>query len=201
MGRKARAELRRDIRKVLANLDDRWVRAASTEICLKLAGFLAESDNARIDRVLAWSAFFPGEIDLSALILEELKKRRVFLPRSDDQGKMTFIELGDGWQGDLEPGLFGIPEPKLGSGAVFEAGSASRTVVLVPGLAFDRVGGRLGRGAGFYDRFLSKNDLFGAIKVGVGLSLQFVDAVPTEDHDVDMDWLCSERGVFKAERS
>lgn len=201
MRRRVRAELRRDIRKVLSNLDDRWLRAASAEICLNLSGFLAESEASESSCLLAWKNFFPGEIDLSSLIEEQLRKRRVFLPRSDELGRMSFIELRQSWRDDLEPGPFGIPEPKLGSGAVYESGLASHSSILVPGLVFDNAGNRLGRGGGFYDRFLGHGPYQRARKIGIGLSLQFVEAIPIEDHDIEMNWLCSERGVFKAAES
>lgn len=67
--------------------------------------------------------------------------------------------------------------------------------LIVPGLAFDRSGGRLGRGKGYYDRALQEVDLERA--VGVGLDIQLVDAVPLEPHDVVLRWLWTpSRGVF-----
>lgn len=59
-------------------------------------------------------------------------------------------------------------------------------LVLVPGLAFTRDGGRLGYGGGFFDRFLFQRAR-AAIKIGVGFAVQIVDSLPLEAHDVRMD--------------
>lgn len=58
-------------------------------------------------------------------------------------------------------------------------------MIVVPGVAFDRTGRRMGRGRGFYDRLLKSTE--GAVKVGVAFGFQMVEAVPTEPHDVKMD--------------
>lgn|GEM_PF-2127507 len=60
---------------------------------------------------------------------------------------------------------------------------------LVPGIAFDRKGGRLGRGRGYYDRFLQN---WNGIKVGVCWSHSLLNEVPMEEHDVKMDWIATE---------
>lgn len=67
-------------------------------------------------------------------------------------------------------------------------------VFLTPGLAFDTSGGRLGNGAGFYDRALSarRSD---AIAVGVTIETRVFDRVPMEDHDERLDWIATESGV------
>lgn len=62
-------------------------------------------------------------------------------------------------------------------------------LVLVPGLAFDRRGGRIGYGAGFYDRFLGRTD---APKWALAYSLQVLEAVPVEPHDVAVDRILTE---------
>lgn len=63
-------------------------------------------------------------------------------------------------------------------------------LVLVPGLAFDRRGGRIGYGAGLYDRFLAGT---GALKVALAYSLQVLDSVPVEPHDVPVDRILTEQ--------
>ncbi|MSR34368.1 MAG: 5-formyltetrahydrofolate cyclo-ligase [Phycisphaerales bacterium] len=64
-------------------------------------------------------------------------------------------------------------------------------IVLVPGIAFDKSGGRLGRGGGFYDRFLSKIGA-GAQTVGVTDARRIVQSVPMEPHDCRVRWLVSD---------
>jgi 5-formyltetrahydrofolate cyclo-ligase len=71
--------------------------------------------------------------------------------------------------------------------------------VLVPGVAFDTGGGRLGRGAGFWDRALI--DARGAVIFGVGYELQIIDTVPRDAHDRPIDALLTEAGIRRFARS
>ena len=82
---------------------------------------------------------------------------------------------------DLEPGAFGIMEP---TGELF-TDYDHIDVAVVPGMAFDREGHRLGRGKGYYDRFLAR--LPHIYKIGVCFPFQLVDQVPTDAHDILMD--------------
>lgn len=83
---------------------------------------------------------------------------------------------------EMVPGeLLGIPEPE---GERLEDDEVVDLVV-VPGVAFDRFGNRLGRGGGYYDRVFSR--LTSAFKVGVGFACQLIDQVPVEPHDEVMD--------------
>ncbi|MEI8312774.1 MAG: 5-formyltetrahydrofolate cyclo-ligase [Verrucomicrobiota bacterium] len=87
-----------------------------------------------------------------------------------------------GRRAELQPGRFGILEPAADAG---EAGHDFE-LILVPGLAFDLRGGRLGRGRGYYDRFLSTAR---GLRVGVCFEDQIVDEVPLEHHDLRMDFV------------
>ena len=86
---------------------------------------------------------------------------------------------------DLKRGAFGIMEP---TGALF-TDYEKIEVVIVPGMAFDAAGRRLGRGRGYYDRFLST--IPQVHKIGVCFPFQRVAEVPTEDHDERVDEVCS----------
>lgn len=87
-------------------------------------------------------------------------------------------------------GRFGIAEPEPTSEIVR---LESLKGALIPGLAFDREGGRLGRGKGFYDRTLAG---FRGLKIGVGFSLQLVEGIPMDDWDVRMDAVITEQSVI-----
>ena len=70
--------------------------------------------------------------------------------------------------------------------------------MLVPGLAFDRHGGRLGFGKGYYDRLLlAAGD---AVKIGLGYSFQILKTLPADAHDVKMDLIMTEKESIGAER-
>lgn len=89
----------------------------------------------------------------------------------------------------LVEGRFGLREPAEELPCVGEPG----VLILVPGVAFDRSGMRLGRGAGYYDRLLSG---YSGVKAGLCFDEQLVDAVPGEDHDVRMDYIITQSGIF-----
>lgn len=96
-------------------------------------------------------------------------------------------------------GYCGIPEPLP---EMIESGLCPPEdidLVLVPGSVFDRTGGRLGYGGGFYDRFLSL-ETPGALRVGLAYELQLVDQVPVEAHDQYMDFLITENQLYDCGR-
>jgi len=68
-------------------------------------------------------------------------------------------------------------------------------IIIVPGLAFDRTGNRLGRGGGFYDAYLRN---FDGPKVGICKQLQLVDELPIEEHDVKVDFVITENSLIDA---
>jgi 5-formyltetrahydrofolate cyclo-ligase len=126
-----------------------------------------------------------GEFGVESAILDaRVRGVEVALPRV--QGDRLCFHLWDG--SPLVPGSFGIPEPAAGLPLV----SASELdVILVPGLAFDAAGGRLGNGGGFYDRVLAEPR---GLAVGTCWSAQVVDAVPMDPWDQHVDALLTERG-------
>ena len=65
-------------------------------------------------------------------------------------------------------------------------------IVLVPMVAFDKLGNRLGYGCGYYDRFLRGKSV---VKVGIAYSFQYISHLPTSDHDEPMDYVVTERGI------
>ena len=202
MSKKQKIEVRKDMKKILGSLDTRWVKAASKELCQQLEGLmeqvLSTSDPQRSFRVLAWTRFFPGEVDLTSFISKHIGREQIFLPRSLPDGEMTFLQIGNNWLDDASPGVFGIPEPISESGTFYEPHDMGEdTIVIVPGLAFDTLGNRLGRGRGYYDRFLSQKGLRRATKIGVGWELQILKDVPHESHDILMDWVCHEKGILR----
>lgn len=136
------------------------------------------------------SAFLamPGEVDLSPLFTR-LPGWRWVLPRVEPDRSLTFRDR------DLprEVHPFGMEQP-------IDAGPAvplyEIDVFLTPGLAFDHHGGRLGNGAGFYDRLLARRRT-DAIAVGITIERRVIDAVPMLDHDQRVEWLATENGVTR----
>ena len=112
--------------------------------------------------------------------------KNVALPRVAGEGlSLHLVESSD----ELRCGAFGILEPvedAVPAGDSFD-------LILVPGLAFDERGRRLGRGKGYYDRFLATAT---GLRVGVCHDFQIVDSVPREAHDLAMDFLVTPTRVI-----
>ena len=198
---KKKSELRNEMIKILTALDDRWLGAASRELSNNLETLITTKLDAPIECVLAWTKFFPGEADLSSFIVSQIDHREVYLPRSLPNRSMNFIAIGKDWHLEAETGLYGILEPKDQAGMNYDICRAANSVVLVPGIAFDREGNRLGRGKGYYDTFLSLPGMSECTKIGICWSLQVTDKVPVKDNDVPMDWICHEDGIIEIKRS
>ena len=149
------------------------------------------------DLVLAFLSM-PSEIDTGPAIDAALAAgKRVAVPRIEGDD-IAFVELTPGWR--LWPrDRWDIPVPPEALGTLsFESLAATPTLALVPGLAFDRSGGRLGRGKGYYDRFLSGLSAARAAlgpsapdfsALAFGYRAQLVETVPTDERDRPLDGL------------
>jgi 5-formyltetrahydrofolate cyclo-ligase len=92
-------------------------------------------------------------------------------------------------------GPYGLSEPDPDTWIA--VGPDAPDCALIPGLAFDARGYRLGRGKGYYDRLLG-SPLFRGIRIGVAWRGQIIDRVPAEAHDIPMDWLLTPDGLTTA---
>jgi 5-formyltetrahydrofolate cyclo-ligase len=134
-----------------------------------------------------------GEVDTRGLIQQLLAMGRTVCVPWFDSVKKQYVtsELRD-FAMDLTSGQFGILEPK--PEAVRPVDGDRIDAALVPGLAFDETGNRLGRGMGYFDRIL--HDLRG-VKIALAYDFQIVSEVPTEAHDTSMDFIVTEKRVIK----
>jgi len=121
---------------------------------------------------------------------------KLYYPRVAGKGALAFYphREGDGW----EQGPYGIPEPPRPRGS--RPRTAGFDLVVVPGVAFDRKGRRLGQGFGYYDRFLGALPE-GVTRVGLAFWHQVVPEVPVDAWDVPVHALVTEEGVIRAARA
>lgn len=166
--KRQRAELKRI---VSLNLD-----SDSGVVVEKLVKQLEQLPNASV--VAAYMAM-SGEVDLRELF-GRIDKQWVF-PRVRGED-LKFYRVKN-LENEMQIGAFGIMEPSDG---LEEVAVEDVDVFLCPGLGFDRNGGRLGRGRGFYDRML-KQAKPEAVKIGVCFPFQIVDKILMEEHDMRMD--------------
>ena len=143
-------------------------------------------------RVLTYMSF-GKELDTHHFFAQVLRDRKIaVLPRIDKGTKSLTLHRVDG-RADLVDGIWGILEPR-GDAPLMDISDVD--MVLMPGLAFDRDGNRLGYGAGFYDRLLA-NTADKPVRVAAALDCQWVDAVPVDAHDRPCHWLVTETRVHR----
>ena len=175
-----RSSLRQSFKSARAAVDDPERRA---EI---IAQYLAPMITA-LDRVAAYQAM-PGEVSLEPLF--QTRTDQVWgLPRTGANHTMTFHAWSRGEE--LEKGEFGIAVPSA-SAAIIDC-----SIILIPLVAFDDHGTRLGMGGGFYDRYLSQLPI-GTPKIGVAFDCQRSGTpLPKEVWDVTLSKVVTESGVLE----
>lgn len=162
---------------------------SSAAITDRLCALVAPKAQARL---LSYSSF-GSEFDTSAFHARMRERGvRLLLPRIDPATRrLDVFEVPDAPE-CLLPGPWGILEPDPGRCSA--ANGVVPDWVLVPGLAFDRKGNRLGYGAGFYDRLLP--EIAGAPRFAAAFDLQIVDEIPVDRHDQRVGMLVTESGVI-----
>lgn len=180
-----RMALRKEIKAKRSALDLESCFSGSAVICemLKSMGQVQEAKS-----IMAYLAM-PREVNLDAFITYALEAgKKVYVPRCTQvMGIMEACELTD--INDVEIGAYQIRAPKENS---LTALPEEIDCIIVPGVAFDEEGGRLGMGGGFYDRFLQDYDERRCI--GVCWELQIVpDGVPMEPHDCRVKTIVTEK--------
>lgn len=144
-------------------------------------------------KTVALYCALPGEVPTERIRHAYLAAgARLYYPRVTGKGTLAFYphREGDGW----EPGPYGISEPPIPAGV--EPRLSGWDIVVVPGLAFDRRGNRLGHGFGYYDRFLGGLPE-GVARVGLAWAGQLVPGVPVDAWDVPVHALVTEEGVIR----
>jgi len=150
------------------------------------------------ENVLLYVTAFPEEIETSPFLSSSLSaKKRIFCPRVDRAARQLRLHRVRDPAADLAPGVLGIREPRAD---LPEIQPEELDWILAPGLAFDRRGYRLGRGAGYYDRLLTRLRP-DAICWALCLSCQLVERLPVEDHDMPLDGVSTPDRVIQGARS
>lgn len=177
---------RRSIRQQIRMLDEKELEKSDEAIYNNLSA-LPELTKAK--RVFLYCSA-GREVDTHRLLALCLSRgQTAALPVTLPDGEMYFAACAPA---ALTAGrFFGILEPPADAAPIEPAAG---DVIVVPALTYDRQGYRLGQGGGYYDRFLSRHSLYA---VGVARTSLLCDAVPRERHDMRVNCLVTEGGVFR----
>lgn len=131
---------------------------------------------------------FKNEVITKQIIVDAHQKgKKVAIPKVvKDQIIFYYLEPNDR---ELKEGYFGIREPKIAKPVEDKSG-----IMVVPGIAFDERGYRVGYGKGYYDRYLQDNEV--AQKISLVLELQMVMQVPYDAYDIPVDFIITEKRVI-----
>mgnify|MGYP004447358323 CR=1 FL=1 len=169
-------ELRKAMRRQKAALSDAEKLAQAAAVWRKVETL---TEFQRAQNILLYHSL-ADELTNHDFLEKWCGKKNIFLPKVDGDDLLIIKYTGT----NLVPGAFNILEPcgESVSPDIID-------VIVVPGVAFDRMGNRMGRGRGFYDRLLAATH---ATKIGVAFSCQIVESVPTDAHDIAMDFVVTD---------
>lgn len=141
---------------------------------------LENDDDFKKARIVMIYSALPDEVQTQAFLEKWRYRKKIILPTvaGDD---IIPVELAE--ETTFAVGDFNILEPQN------EPYTGGYDLIVVPGVAFDRNGNRIGRGRGYYDRFLCKH--LNVRRIGICFDFQLVDEVPTEPNDIKMDKVIS----------
>ncbi|HET6452044.1 MAG TPA: 5-formyltetrahydrofolate cyclo-ligase [Spirochaetia bacterium] len=188
-----KASLRRSMQDFLARLDPKALAERSRQVADR---FQRTAEWKEADWLFSFLSM-PGEIQTDALIRAAWQDgKRVAVPRIQN-GEIRFLEMPAGAPTPPRD-RWGIPVPDPAWPPV-EPAAAGSVLVSAPGLAFDRSGNRLGRGKGYYDRFLARARAAGSrlAVIAICFSEQVVDEVPHTEADQPVDGVVTDREAMR----
>lgn len=180
-----KSEKRKELKKLRNSLEN------TEYLSEKIAKTFLETDIYKNAEVLLLYCSVSSEVSTDEIFHQALlaQKRVAFPVCVDSNGYMEFYFVKD--ETDLAEGMYGIKSPKT---ACERYAYCENAVCIVPGLAFDKNGYRLGYGKGYYDRFLEK---FKGISVGLCFDEMLADTLPTDDFDKKVDYLITDKKIYK----
>ncbi|HEX2188111.1 MAG TPA: 5-formyltetrahydrofolate cyclo-ligase, partial [Longimicrobiaceae bacterium] len=193
MSAPAKAALRRELRGRLRALPpaEREAAALAAEARVWTVPEVAGA------RVLLLYASLPGEMPTDAVASEALRRGAVVVyPRCVTGTRTLTLHALERLEA-LREGTYGIREPDVEVCPRVEVGDVD--AALVPGLGWDRAGGRIGRGAGYYDRLFADPGWRG-FRCGLFFAAQEAPAVPTDPWDAPLDAVVTEREVWRVRK-
>lgn len=170
--------MRSEFRRRISEISSRVRKAKSGKILKKILKDVLFQEAKTVFTYVA----LPQEVQTAGLIRQALRLgKRVFAPRMKARNPhFDICEILDPVR-HLKKGRYGVLEPKRGR----KIHRGQLDLIIVPGLAFDKEGNRLGRGKGFFDRFLEKTGK--TPKIGLAFKEQMTKKIPVERHDIPMD--------------
>lgn len=168
------------------------------EINLKSAAItrrLYALDAYRASQTIMFFLSFRSEVNTRPVVEKSLAcGKKVVVPRAVPETRTLTLSYLHHWESDLMTGFYGIPESR--PEALRPAVPSAVDLLIVPGVAFDLKGNRLGYGGGYYDRFMALLRP-GVPFVALCFELQIVETVPVKPWDRRVDWILTEARTIR----
>lgn len=183
---------KKDIRRFVLEKRDKLEPDIKVELDKKIFSELINSEAYKNASVIFVFVSFKSEVDTHEIIKQALKdSKTICVPRINaKEREMEIFKINS--LEELKEGYYGILEPGEDCPAV---NGNNIDIVLMPGAAFDRQGGRIGYGGGFYDRFLSRMNKK-VDKIALAYDFQILDRVPMDEFDVRVDGIVTNEGYI-----
>lgn len=183
----SKSELRKKVREEIETYTHAEIESMSRKLSSNLFSFLQKFQV--IQEKLLVGAFAPMSGEPVWNLGINSGSQIVFaFPFKDQDGEMVFAKAK---LEDL------VVSTEFGSKILVPKNKTEKVIpeiLLIPGLAFSKAGERLGRGKGYFDRYLEN---YSGLKVGVCFEFQVKSIVPTDDHDKKCDWLITDKNIYK----
>jgi len=168
--------------KIRNNIED---RAQKNEA---IARRLEELEEFQTAKHLLFYYSVNDEVDTLEIIKKHMSDKQIYLPVMKEDKIFVAVPIESL---NLEKGREGVPEPALSE----ERFEDKIDLIIVPGVAFDKAGNRLGMGKGYYDRYLG--GLQDKMKIALAFEEQIFDQIPTESYDEAVDRIVTDKNIYR----
>ena len=149
-------------------------------------------DEFKEAKTILFYVSYENEVYTHEMIKEILEvKKQVVVPKTDMNKRTILCSSLTKWD-DLLAGAYNILEPR--QECLNEVSPESIDLIIMPGIAFDCQGNRIGHGMGYYDRLLKKK--MNAHRLGLAFEFQIVENIPTEPHDIKVEKIVTEKRII-----
>lgn len=178
-------KLREELKKLRNSIENEKRKEESRVTCERITALKEYKESKKILSFMN----FGSEIEVDILNQKILEAGKIlYLPRVERDGTLSVVEYGKGFS----VGSFGIREP------IGEGYSGELDIIITPGLGFDRSGGRLGYGKGYYDRLFTKYS--SVLKIAPIFDVQLMEKIPSEEHDMRVDMIVIKNEILEIKK-
>ncbi len=189
--------MKKEIREAILQEKVKFSKTVVREKSLAIFNILKEKDFYKnADNIMVYITLENENEVSTEPIIDDLMNRgkRVFVPLTVHKTKELIVSELKDLDNDLEVGNFGVMEPKKETTRPVEPSVLD--LVIVPGVAFDKKGYRVGHGAGYYDRFLPRLSKK-TVTVSIAFDMQMIDKVPADCHDIPVEYIITEKQFIR----